>query len=304
MIRIKKHSLALIIGAAIIIEALGVSQYFMARRGTTQEVLAKAERDMKESQRVAVVKAGVETALKNAEPIVRLSLGNSETSYSIATRIINVNQHIIGVGIAFVPGYYKDKGRGELFMPYTYDDQPSIIVKGKRTDKSHIQTTIPDIDYTKREWYQTAIKGERKWCEPYVGQGGINVLMCTYSIPVKDKSGRLAGVLFANVTMEDATVLLNNFDSRSRKSSLIVLIIQLSSLLLMCIIIWYAATASRRNKVQGEDPEKLHLAEQLTKLKEVNSRLTKRNQELAEKVSELQRRIASTPQHTDQHWFG
>lgn len=304
MTQIKKYSLALIITAAIIIELIRAVQYYMARHGVKTEVVAKAQRDMQESQRVAMVRTEVETAIKNAEQSVRLSLVNPETSYCIALRIIKVNQHIIGVGVAFIPNYYKDKGRGGLFMPYTYDDEPSIAKKGKRTGTPHIQTQVPIIDYTKRTYYKTAMEGKSQWTEPYVGQGGINVLMCTYSIPIKDNSGRIVATLFADVTMEDATVLMNNFNTGIEKNSLIIMGIQIFSLLLMCFIIWRAVSASRRYKEQFVDPEKDHLIEQITKMREVNNRLTSRNMELAEKVAQLQRRLAAGPQNSDQHWFG
>ena len=53
MTSIKRYSLTLIIAAAIIIEMIGAVQYFMARSGVRNEVLDKAGRDMRESQRVA-----------------------------------------------------------------------------------------------------------------------------------------------------------------------------------------------------------------------------------------------------------
>ena len=304
MNQIKRYSLGLVIAAAIIIEVIGAAQYFMAQYGAKQEVLAKAQRDMQESQRVAIVRAEVETALKNVEQSIRVTLGSPETSYAVASRIIMVNPHIIGVGVAFVPNYYKDKGRSGLFLPYTYDDQPSIISKGKRTGKTHMQTRIPDLDYTQRDWYKTAMDGKYQWTSPYLGEGGINILMCTYSIPVKDKTGRIVAALFADVTMADATILMNDMDTGIRKSGIVTFAIQLISLLLMVFIIWRAVLASRRYKEQHVDPEKEHLIEQLAKLREVNSRLTKRNQQLAEKVADLQRRIQVGPQQTDQHWFG
>lgn len=210
MTQIKKYSISLIVAAAIVIELIGAAQYFMAQRGARQEVLEKAQRDMQESQRVAVVRTEVETAINNIERSIRLTLANPETCYSVASRIIQVNPHIIGVGLAFTPNYYKNKGRGGLYMPYTYDDQPSIASKGKRTGAPHIQTRIPDMDYTQREWYK----------EKYV------------------------------------------------------------------------------------DPDKAHLIEQMTKLREVNNRLVKRNQMLAEKYTDLRNRMNSPQQNPDQEWFG
>ncbi len=305
MTQISRYSLTLIVAAAIIIEVLGAAQYFMARNGARNELLAKAQRDMQESQRVATVKTEVETALKNAEHSIHLTLGTPETSYSIASRIIQVNPHIIGVGVAFIPNYYKDKGRNGLFLPYTYDDQPSIASKGKRTGKPHIRTHIPSLDYTQRDWYKTAMAGQRQWTEAYVGEGGLSVLMCTYSIPVTDKSGRTVGVLFADVTMEDATVMMSKLNHGIRKSGIVTLGIQLVSFLLLSFIIWRAVVASRRYKARYVDPEKTHLIEQVEKMRQVNTRLTKRNQELAQRVAEMQARLNSqVQQRSDQHWFG
>ena len=305
MTQISRYSLTLIVAAAIIIEVLGAAQYFMARSGARNELLAKAQRDMQESQRVAMVKTEVETALKNAEHSIHLTLGTPETSYSIAARIIQVNPHIIGVGVAFIPNYYKDKGRNGLFLPYTYDDQPSIASKGKRTGKPHIRTHIPSLDYTQRDWYKTAMAGQRQWTEAYVGEGGLNVLMCTYSIPVTDKSGRTVGVLFADVTMEDATVMMSKLNHGIRKSGIVTVGIQIVSFLLLSFIIWRSVVASRRYKARYIDPEKNHLIEQVEKMRQVNTRLTKRNQELAQRVAEMQARLNSqVQQRTDQHWFG
>ena len=305
MTQISRYSLTLIVAAAIIIEVLGAAQYFMARSGARNELLAKAQRDMQESQRVAMVKTEVETALKNAEHSIHLTLGTPETSYSIAARIIQVNPHIIGVGMAFIPNYYKDKGRDGLFMPYTYDDQPSITSKGKRTGKPHIRTHIPSLDYTQRDWYKTAMAGQRQWTEAYVGEGGLSVLMCTYSIPVTDKSGRTVGVLFADVTMEDATVMMSKLNHGIRKSGIVTVGIQIVSFLLLSFIIWRSVVASRRYKARYIDPEKNHLIEQVEKMRQVNTRLTKRNQELAQRVAEMQARLNSqVQQRTDQHWFG
>ena len=305
MTQISRYSLTLIVAAAIIIEVLGAAQYFMARSGARNELLAKAQRDMQESQRVAMVKTEVETALKNAEHSIHLTLGTPETSYSIAARIIQVNPHIIGVGVAFIPNYYKDKGRNGLFLPYTYDDQPSITSKGKRTGKPHIRTHIPSLDYTQRDWYKTAMAGQRQWTEAYVGEGGLSVLMCTYSIPVTDKSGRTVGVLFADVTMEDATIMMSKLNHGIRKSGIVTVGIQIVSFLLLSFIIWRSVVASRRYKARYIDPEKNHLIEQVEKMRQVNTRLTKRNQELAQRVAEMQARLNSqVQQRTDQHWFG
>ena len=304
MKQIRRYSITLVVVAAILIEVIGAAQYFMARYGARNELLAKAQRDMAESQRVAVVKTEVETAINNAERTVHLALGSPETSYSIASQIIKVNPHIIGVGLAFVPNYYKARGKEGLYLPYTYDDQPSIISKGKRTASTYMQTRVLNFDYTQRSWYQTAMQGQHKWTDAYVGEA-LNILMCTYSIPIKDGNGRIVGVLFADVTMEDATVMMSHMSSGIRKTGVIILLIQLFSMLLMGFIVWRAVVASRQFKERYVSPEKEQLVEKIEKMREVNNRLTKRNQELAQKVAELQHRVKlHAGLESDQHWFG
>ena len=54
----KKYSLALLIAAAIALELMGAVQYFMAHQGVESELLAQAQRDIKDNQRVTAVKAG------------------------------------------------------------------------------------------------------------------------------------------------------------------------------------------------------------------------------------------------------
>lgn len=302
----KNYPLILIIAAAVIIELIGAVQFFVVRNSTTQEMLAKAQRDLQESQRVAKVKTEIETALKNAERSFFLSLGSPETSYSLASRIIQVNPHIIGVGVAFVPDYYKDKGRNGLFLPYTYDDQPSISNKGKRTGATYLRTQLLTFDYTKRQWFKTAMADKREWTSAYVGEGDNDVLMCTYSIPIKEKNGRIVGALFADVTMEDATIIMNKVNHGIRRGRVVTVIIQLISLLLMGFIVWRAVVASRNYRERYVDPEKAQLIEKMEKMRAVNNRLTKRNQELAQKVSDLQSRLnnAKVSPSSDQHWFG
>ena len=89
------------------------------------------------------------------------------------------------------------------------------------------------------------------------------------------------------------------------ESRTILFIIQAFSLLVIGFIVWLAVRAFRRYKDQYVDPEKDHLVEQLAKLREVNTRLTKRNQELAGKLADMRQRMADVSQTTDTetNWY-
>ena len=89
------------------------------------------------------------------------------------------------------------------------------------------------------------------------------------------------------------------------ESRTVLFIIQVFSLLVIGFIVWLAVRAFRRYKDQYVDPEKDHLVEQLAKLREVNTRLTKRNQELAGKLADMRQRMADVSQTTDTetNWY-
>jgi cell division protein FtsB len=122
---------------------------------------------------------------------------------------------------------------------------------------------------------------------------------------IQDRSGMTVGVFYADVPMEDVSVLLMDIQEGITESRTILFIIQFFSLLVIGFIVWLAVRAFRRYKDQYVDPEKDHLVEQLAKLREVNTRLTKRNQELAEKLADMRQRMADVSQTTDTetNWY-
>ena len=285
----KKYYLILVIAAALLLEVMGAVQYLTATYGIQNELLDKANRDMEQSLRVANVKGEVESALRNIYNAVAMSIDNPKGYYSIAAGLIKNNPHIVGAGIAFRPDYYKSKGLGSLYAPYVYDREIDASMK-KKTTNPILATTLLPFDYTTREWFMNPMAdGKSLWTQPYVDEGGTHIIMCTYCMAVKDRSGQIAGVFFADVPMEEVSQLSMNMHQGIISSRTLLFFIQVGSLLIICFIVWLSFRAFRRYKDQYVDPEKDHLVEQLAKLREVNNRLIKRNQDLAGKVAELRR---------------
>ena len=302
----KKYYLILVIAAALLLEVMGAVQYFTATYGIQNELLDKANRDMEQSLRVANVKSEVETALRNIYNAVAMSIDNPKGYYSIAAGLIKNNPHIVGAGIAFRPDYYKSKGLESLYAPYVYDRQPDVAVKKKKTTNPILTTTLLPFDYTTREWFMNPMEdGKSLWTQPYVDEGGTHIIMCTYCMAVKDRSGQIVGVFFADVPMEDVSQLSVNIHQGIISSRTLLFFIQVGSLLIIGFIVWLSFRAFRRYKDQYVDPEKDHLVEQLAKLREVNTRLIRRNQDLAEKVAKLQNHLkTASSQSNESHYFG
>ena len=302
----KKYYLILVIAAALLLEVMGAVQYFTATYGIQNELLDKANRDMEQSLRVANVKGEVESALRNIYNAVAMSIDNPKGYYSIAAGLIKNNPHIVGAGIAFRPDYYKSKGLESLYAPYVYDRQPDVAVKKKKTTNPILTTTLLPFDYTTREWFINPMEdGKSLWTQPYVDEGGTHIIMCTYCMAVKDPSGQTAGVFFADVPMEDVSQLSMDIHQGIISSRTLLFFIQVGSLLIIGFIVWLSFRAFRRYKDQYVDPEKDHLVEQLAKLREVNTRLIKRNQDLAEKVVKMQNHLKTvSSQSSESHYFG
>ena len=161
-------------------------------------------------------------------------------------------------------------------------------------------------NYTTREWFMNPMAdGKSLWTQPYVDEGGTHIIMCTYCMAVKDPSGQTAGVFFADVPMEDVSQLSMDIHQGIISSRTLLFFIQIGSLLIISFIVWLSFRAFRRYKDQYVDPEKDHIVEQLAKLREVNNRLIKRNQELAEKVAKLQNHLTTvSSQSNESHYFG
>lgn len=282
----KKYVILLISAAVILFGLMGAVQYFMAKENTERDLLLKAARDLEESKRVDAVQAEVEAAVRNVMNEVRLNLTQPDRYYAISTQMVRNNSHVVGAGVAFKPNYYLQQGKDELYAPYAYDEQPDVVVKKRKTGSPQIRTEILPFDYTTREWYQKPMEnGKGLWTQPYVDQGGTHIIMSTYVEPLRDSLNHIVGVFFADVPMEDVSLLSIDMNSGISRNGVISLIIQLISLLVFGFIVWLAVKASQRYKEQHLDTEKEQLIAEIERLKETNQKLLQRNMDLGKMMN-------------------
>ncbi len=65
-------------------------------------------------------------------------------------------------------------------------------------------------NYTRTEWYRSAVKeGKGQWTEPYIDKTGTHRMVASYAQPIKDESGKLRGVVVADVALADLSDELN-----------------------------------------------------------------------------------------------
>ena len=282
----KKYIFMLIFSVFIMFGMMGAVQYYMDKTGSEQKLLAKAERDLKESKRVSAIQAEVESAVRNLMENVQQSLNDPDRYYIISSQLVRKNPHIIGAGVAFAPDYYKNKGKNRLYSPYAYDEQPAVQTKKRKISEPQIRTELLGFDYTEREWFQKPMNdGKPLWTQPYVDKGGTHIILSTYVEPVRDRKGHIIGVFFADVPMEDVSQLSVDINSDLSRKGQIVIIIDLIFMLFFIFVLWLAAKASLRYKEQKVDVEKEQLLAEIEKLKETNRRITQRNMDLSKMLN-------------------
>ena len=131
----------------------------------------------------------VETVTRNFAWVVGEHLENPDAMYRITRKLVENNELIAGSVIAFEPGFYKAKGR--LYAPCSY-----VSTNGQ------VRSLLLQHEYPAQEWYRATKEGRRaRWCEPYFDEGGGDVMMCTFSVPLTNKTGQVYAVLTADVSL-------------------------------------------------------------------------------------------------------
>ena len=209
----KKHNLLrkasrggilLVIVAAITLEATGLIQYIFARQELKREATLHAQTQMEATRlKIMDVIDQAEAAVRSTAWAARWGLNHLDTLPALAKRIVADNPVIVGSSVALVPNYDR---RRPQFAPYAYQPagSDSVYMKSLATE---------EYDYSSKEWFTKPIElGEGYWSEPYLDEGGGDILMTTYSIPILDKNGKAAAVLTADISLDWLTDLVGNIE--------------------------------------------------------------------------------------------
>ncbi|MDQ7782085.1 MAG: adenylate/guanylate cyclase domain-containing protein, partial [Desulfomonilaceae bacterium] len=121
--------------------------------------------------------------------------------------LVEDNPEVFGSAIPFAPGAWKPDL--QAFAPYYYRARDGITYQ---------QLASPTYNYFQQDYYYiTKLLEAPIWTEPYFDEGGGNVLMVTYSVPLYRRNvdtGRreFRGVVTADVNLEWLTDLLKSIE--------------------------------------------------------------------------------------------
>ena len=184
--------LMLVLVAALTLEATSLIQNYFSQKSLQAEATSRAESRLEfvESEIMNVINQA-EAGVRNKVWIAKFCLDFPDSLPRVCQLIVEDNPVLVGSSVAMVPGYYRKQ---PLFAPYTYRGPDNSLVNRSLATEAY--------DYPSQEWFTKPFEiGEGYWSEPYVDVGGADMLMTTYSIPIKDKEGRDACVLTGDISL-------------------------------------------------------------------------------------------------------
>lgn len=204
--------LLLVVVAALTLEATSLIQYRFSVKGLQEEASKRAEIQLESTRnRIMDVIDQAESAVRNSVWIAQWCLNVPDSLPRVSMRIVEHNPVVLGSTIALVPGYNPIL---PLYAPYVYRQDDSLRFQSLAT---------PYYDYPTQEWFVKPVELDSEyWSEPYIDTGGGEVLMTTFSRPIKDLKGRTAAVLTADISLDWLTDLLESFQVYPNARNLII----------------------------------------------------------------------------------
>lgn len=193
--------LLLVFVAAVTLEATALVQFYFSQGAIRQEadMRAAGQLDATKNKIMAVINQA-ETAVRNSIWLAQWCLDYPDSLVHVSERLVVDNPVVVGSTVALVPGYLRQK---PLLSPYVYRNEADSL--------QFLSLATPEYDYPSKEWFTKPIElGDSYWSEPYVDEGGGEILMTTYSMPIKDKKNTIAAVLTADLSLEWLTELIDS----------------------------------------------------------------------------------------------
>ena len=194
---VKRINFAVVTVTAVLFVAIASFVAFSTSRMMEDEARNTVENVVKATVgRIDRLMATVESAVENSAWIVAEHIGDPDYMFKITGELVLNNPVIVGSTIAFEPNFFPSKGR--YYSAFSCKDGNGGVKR--------IQQGGEDFKYHDMDWYRIPKEAKvASWCEPYFDKGGAEVMMCTYSLPIMDKGGKVYAVLTADVSLEELT---------------------------------------------------------------------------------------------------
>jgi len=173
-----------IVVAVLLVEMLSAAQYYFTHNLMEDELEKRAEMEL--TMKAILTKGIIESSenfLKSHIMEVKNALDDPDSLVGMMAWTLKYSPHLKGCGIAFRPGYYKD--RAPLFEPYALRTDSGIQC---------LQVAGEDFDYTRDGFYRYILeKKTNSWVEPYF-DAYLKRNLVSYAVPIYDSTGDTIGV--------------------------------------------------------------------------------------------------------------
>ena len=192
--------MALIILAAVLLELISAVQYHYSRKMIEDELEHRAENELR--LKAVLIKGmlnATEKTMRSYSGMVQEDLGNVDELFKTLTPLVTQNADIENSGFAYVPNYFPHRER-------------LVELVAMSNDEGGIIKHMPgqDHDYTQMDFYSKVVEsGLPQWSDPYIDDRDTVLLVTSYSMPIYDNLGCLAGVFAADVSIDWLSDTLN-----------------------------------------------------------------------------------------------
>ncbi len=168
---------------------LKLYDYYHYERLSEREIKQKLlEQSQKHSKSVdAILRQASSTATSMADFLsVTGGVVSEDELYEALELNLLRNDLVYGSAAAFVPGYFEGRRR---FSPYVYRS-------GSALQRIDIGASAYDYTEPQWEWFAKPVAtGKFVWSRPYFDEGAGNILMVTFSAPVRGRGDEVMGVV-------------------------------------------------------------------------------------------------------------
>ena len=155
------------------------------------------------NEKMNTVFSNVETVVRNNVPEAKKNIYQDDMLFFAVQHMLKLNDEITGAAIAFNPDYEPKKGK--LYAPYAYRTTMGIHTT---------QLNSRAYNYPEKEWFKKPVELKKGcWSEPYVDEGGGNIPMITYSLPLINDSNEVYAVYTADLSLDWIETLRLKSDS-------------------------------------------------------------------------------------------
>ena len=206
--------LLLVIVATITLEATAIVQFVFAQREVKNEASLRAKSELKSAEhKIMDVVNQAEAAVRNSIWVAEWCLENPDSLERIPQRVVSENPVVVGSTMALVPDY---SAKHPLYAPYAAKDMETGEIR-------MLSLATEEYDYPTQEWFTKPLElQDSYWSEPYFDENGGDILMTTFSMPVRDKNGTVAAILTADISLDWLTELIGNIKVYPQAFSMVV----------------------------------------------------------------------------------